>query len=78
MGATQGLLSALVADSAPVQLRGTAFGLFNLLSGVALLAASVVAGGWWIWWGPAMTFYSGAAFALVAWSGLMVRLGSAR
>ena len=44
MGATQGLLSALVADAAPADLRGTAFGVFNLVTGVALLAASVIAG----------------------------------
>jgi MFS family permease len=66
MGATQGLLSALVADAAPADLRGTAFGVFNLVSGAALLAASVIAGGLWTWAGPAMTFYAGAAFSLVA------------
>jgi MFS family permease len=44
MGLTQGLLSALVADTAPAQLRGTAFGVFNLVSGIAMLFASVIAG----------------------------------
>lgn len=71
MGATQGLLSALVAGAAPADLRGTAFGVFNLVSGLALLAASVIAGGLWTWAGPAMTFYAGAAFSLVALAGLV-------
>ena len=52
MGFTQGLLSTLVADAAPPELRGTAFGMFNLLSGLALLAASVIAGGLWDVGGP--------------------------
>ncbi len=45
MGLTQGLLAALVADTAPDNLRGTAFGVFNLVSGIAMLLASVIAGG---------------------------------
>lgn len=72
MGATQGLLSALVADEAPADLRGTAFGVFNLASGVALLAASIIAGGLWSTFGPAMTFYAGAAFSSVALAGLFM------
>jgi MFS family permease len=72
MGATQGLLSALIADAAPAHLRGTAFGVFNLASGAALLAASVIAGGLWTVAGPAMTFYAGAALAGVALIGLLV------
>lgn len=72
MGATQGLLAALVADTAPADLRGTAFGVFNLASGVALLAASVIAGGLWTLAGPAMTFYAGAGFAGVALAGVLV------
>ena len=47
MGLTQGLLAALVADTAPEELRGTAFGMFNLVSGIAMLAASVIAGALW-------------------------------
>jgi len=74
MGATQGLLSVLVADAAPAELRGTAFGVFNLVGGLALLAASVIAGGLWTWLGPAMTFYAGAAFASLALAGLLVGL----
>ncbi|MBG9388270.1 MFS transporter [Caenimonas aquaedulcis] len=60
MGMTQGLLAAMVADAAPAELRGTAFGLFNLVSGVAMLAASVLAGVLWDAGGPAATFYAGA------------------
>ena len=73
MGLTQGLLAALVAAVAPAHLRGTAFGIFNVAGGVALLLASVVAGWLWDAYGPAVTFYAGAAFtaiagvALVAW-----------
>ncbi|MEI8207692.1 MAG: MFS transporter [Methylococcales bacterium] len=65
MGITQGLLAAKVADTAPVDLRGTAFGLFNLMSGIALLIASGLAG--WIWdhYGAAFTFYTGAAFCVL-------------
>lgn len=73
MGATQGLLAAIVADVAPEDLRGTAFGVFNLMSGVALLAASVIAGALWTVFSPAMTFYAGAVFAAVALAGLMRR-----
>ena len=70
MGLTQGLLAALVADTAPEELRGTAFGMFNLVSGVAMLAASVVAGALWDVVGPAGTFLAGAAFTAVALAAL--------
>ena len=73
MGATQGLLAAIVADTAPEDLRGTAFGVFNLMSSVALLAASIIAGALWTYFSPALTFYAGAAFAAVALAGLMRR-----
>jgi MFS family permease len=63
MGMTQGLLAAMVADTAPADLRGTAYGLFNLLSGAAMLAASVTAGALWQAFGSAFTFGAGAAFA---------------
>lgn len=66
MGFTQGLLTTLVADTAPEELRGTAFGMYNLLTGLALLAASVVAGGLWEWFGPQATFMAGAAFTVAA------------
>ncbi len=63
MGLTQGLLAAMVAHTAPSDLRGTAFGAFNLASGVAMLAASVIAGALWQFLGPAATFIAGASFA---------------
>lgn len=66
MGLTQGLLAAMVADAAPAELRGTAFGLFNLVTGGALLAASLVAGALWDLAGPAGTFLAGAGFATLA------------
>jgi MFS family permease len=71
MGFTQGLLATLVADAAPAELRGTAFGVFNLVAGGALLLASVVAGGVWDLAGPASTFLAGAAFAALALAGLL-------
>ena len=79
MGLTQGLLSTLVADAAPEKLRGTAFGVFHLVSGGALLAASVLAGWLWSAFGARWTFYAGAAFTAVALAGLAVswRRGSA-
>ena len=70
MGATQGLLSALVADAVPSDLRGTAFGLYSLATGLALLAASVVAGALWSLFGPSATFVAGAAFAALAAIGI--------
>jgi len=73
MGLTQGLLAALVAGAAPEDLRGTAFGVFNLVCGIALLIASVLAGWLWDAYGPAQTFYAGAAFTALAGLGLLVR-----
>ena len=70
MDATQGILSALIADRAPADLRGTAFGLFNLITGVALLGASLLAGALWTTIGPAATFLAGAALAAIALAGL--------
>lgn len=66
MGASQGILSALTADTAPPALRATAFGLFSLSSGVAMLLASVIAGALWMSFGPSMTFYLSALFAVAA------------
>ena len=66
MGMTQGLLAVMVAQSAPASLKGTAFGLFNLVAGTAMLAASVVAGVLWERVGAAATFYAGAAFSMLA------------
>ena len=75
MAATQGLLSAIVADAAPADLRGSAFGMFNLAQGLALLLASVLAGVLWTAAGPSATFLAGAAFAVLAL--LLMRAGKA-
>lgn len=66
MGLVQGLLSALVADTAPADLMGTGFGLFHLVTGVVLLVASVLAGWLWQMHGPTATFVAGAVFSIVA------------
>jgi len=71
MALTQGLLSKLVADTAPAELRGSAFGVFNLVSGAALLAASVIAGALWSAYGAPATFAAGAAFAAITALGLL-------
>ncbi len=71
MGLTQGVLLAMVADTAPVEMRGTAFGVFNLISGIALLLASAIAGLLWDYAGPRAPFYASAAVAtaaLTAWA----------
>lgn len=73
MGFSQGLLAALIADTTPANLKGTAFGLFNLVSGIALMLASVVAGWLWQTYGAAVTFYAGAAFSTVALLLLLIR-----
>lgn len=75
MGFTQGLLAALIAGAAPAELRGTAFGMFNLITGVALLIASVVAGALWDVTGPQGTFLAGAAFTVLTLAGLFVIRG---
>jgi MFS family permease len=74
MGLTQGLLATLVADAAPIDHRGTAFGLFNLASGLALLSASFIAGVVWDRFGAPATFYVGAFFAGIALIGLLFQL----
>ena len=66
MGMTQGLLATMVADSAPADLRGTAYGFFNLMSGLALLLASGLAGLVWDHLGASFTFYVGAIFCVLA------------
>ena len=66
MGATQGLLAAMVARTAPAEWRGTAFGFFNFASGISMLAASVLAGLLWDEVGAPATFYCGALFSAVA------------
>lgn len=66
MAATQGLLAAMVADTAPAELRGTAYGFFNLVCGVAMLIASALAGWLWDWSGPQATFSASAALGCMA------------
>lgn len=66
MGLTQGLLAAMVADAAPADLRGTAFGVFNLLTGLALLVGNALAGGVWSLWGSSATFGLAAGLAVLA------------
>ena len=70
MGMTQGLLATMVADTAPADLRGTAYGFFNLTSGLAMLIASVLAGFLWDQFGASFTFYAGAVFCGIAVMGL--------
>jgi MFS family permease len=76
MGLTQGLLSAIVADTAPTSLRGTAFGMFNLVTGGAMLGASILAGELWDVAGPRATFLAGAGFTAVALIALVLVVGS--
>jgi MFS family permease len=71
MGLTQGLLSAMVADAAPAEIRGTAFGVFHMMTGIMLLAASLIAGLLWDQVGPSATFYAGIAFTVAALAGLI-------
>jgi MFS family permease len=66
MGLTQGLLAAEVADKAPADFRGTAFGVFNLVTGLALLAANAIGGALWVLVGPTGTFGAGAVVTLLA------------
>ena len=81
MGMTQGLLAAMVADTAPSDLRGTAYGLFSLAAGCSILVASTLAGFLWDGLGASATFYAGAIFCVVAILGISLapvgRAGSA-
>jgi predicted MFS family arabinose efflux permease len=70
---TQGLLSKLVADHAPPELRGSAFGLFNLMTGLAMLLASIMAGLVWDRISPSATFMVGAGFAVLAAAMVLIR-----
>lgn len=70
MGLTQGVLAAMVAGTAPPTLRGSAFGVFNLVSGVMLLLASVIAGALWQYVGPLATFSAGGILCCVTLIGL--------
>jgi MFS family permease len=68
---SQGLLAALIADTSPEALRGTAFGVFNLLSGAAMLVASLIAGFLWEAFGASTTFLAGAGFSTLTLMGLV-------
>jgi MFS family permease len=70
MGMSQGLLAALVADTVPAAQRGTAFGVFNLISGAMMFLASFLAGVLWATAGPQATFLAGGGFALASLGGL--------
>ena len=74
MGMSQGLLAAMVARTAPPDLRGTAFGFFNLVSGLAMLIASALAGWLWDQWGAGYTFYAGALMSGAALFVLLIRV----
>ena len=78
LGMTQGLLATMVADTAPADLRGTAFGFFNVVSGLAMLVASLVAGLLWDSLGAEFTFYAGTAFCVVTLAALAWRHAGAR
>lgn len=73
MGLTQGLFAAMVAETAPEKLRGTAFGIFNLVSGIAMLLAGVLAGSLWDVFGASVTFYAGGVIALITLVLLLLR-----
>ncbi len=75
MGLTQGLLAAMVADTTPAKIRGTAFGIFNMATGLALLGGNVAAGWLWDTFGPSSTFYVGAGITAVALAGLVALQG---
>ena len=78
MGLTQGLLAAMVADTAPAKIRGTAFGNFNMATGLALLGGNVAAGWLWDTFGPSGTFLMGAGITSVSLAGLVVLRGGGR
>ena len=75
MAFSQGLFAALVTDTSPPELRGTAFGVYNLLTGLSLLAASVIAGSLWDTFGYSTTFLAGSAFAMLALIGVVLVRG---
>ena len=72
LGITQGLLTTMIASTAPADLKGTAFGFFNLVSGGAMLAASVTAGVLWQKMGPAYTFWAGAVISAATFAAVLV------
>lgn len=73
MAMTQGLLATMIADTAPADLRGTAYGFFNLVAGIAMLIASALAGLLWDQFGARFTFIAGGGFSVLALAGLLLR-----
>jgi len=73
MGITRGLLATMVGDTAPADLRGSAFGFFNLLSGLTMLIASALAGLLWDRLGAAFTFHAGALFCVLALGAIAIK-----
>ena len=73
-GFTEGTEKALVADLAPAERRGLAFGIYNAVTGVGALAASVIFGLVWNAYGTAAAFGLGAALALLATTLLFIVL----
>jgi MFS family permease len=78
LGLTQGLIPKLVADTSPLDLRGTAFGIFHLVGGGALLLAGALAGTLWSAYGAQAPVLTGAAFALLALGGLLAPIATPR
>ncbi len=70
LGFTQGLLAAMVTDTAPIELRGTGYGFFNVVCGIAMLVSSIFAGILWTYFGSSMTFFAGALFSMLGLLGL--------
>jgi MFS family permease len=73
MGMTQGLLATMVADTAPADLRGTAYGFFNLVSGLGMLLASALAGLLWDQLGASFTFLASGVFSALAFAAIILR-----
>ncbi len=69
---TQGLLASRVAAAVPSDRRGTAFGVFNLAGGLALLLASILAGALWQFFGPGSTFLAGAVLTAMGLTGAVI------
>ena len=72
MGVTKGALAALVTDAAPLDSRGSAYGIFNFVSGLALLVASVLFGVLWDRGGPGAAFLASTLFAAMALASLLL------
>jgi MFS family permease len=73
---TQPVLKALVVESVGENVRGRALGIYFFVTSVATLAASLITGGLWKYYGAAIPFYFSAAMALVA-AGILQAAGRA-